>query len=513
MADPLSIAAGVVGLLATAGKVCVLLSSFISGVSDAPQLAHAALLRLHELSFTLEVVRSLLQRLDAVPADRRDMVRLDHFVLVFTQCVLTLSEVESLLKRVTSSAFNRLRWNLAEKKVTRSIEILEKHQATILLMLNVLQCDSNLEAQASRDELHVKMNALQQQNNELMTRLMRMEAVYNDDAGSVKFLDDDQSSTFSRETPRIWTGSSLLRGFTAGIAARSGRPLSQSSFEMALGRSRVYLRTGANRMDGSFTSSITRSNAWTMLSGLSLNAISVVSVFALPLTLRDINAIGPDLTMSSFFSEEAVASYNSEIKTLRCLLLGPSSPVIKLCNAAVKSTARPEDCILSTQVHEIYKTTVLYMGQSYQILLEDATGMEAYDSILQTTYDRADVVLLCAELGSVANLNEIKHVWRSKMQQFSADQLHIVLCVQDAQSEGYPEAAGGVQDAATDAGAKLPSSEGYAASVAKSLGIQEYMVCDLGKTMGVRRVFYDVVAANAVYTTRQSIPWMSEAVD
>jgi hypothetical protein len=139
MADPLSIAAGVVGLLATAGKVCVLLSGFISSVSDAPQLAHAALLRVNELSFTLEMVSSLLQRLDAVPAGRRDMVRLDHLVLVFTQCVLTLSEVESLLKRVTGSSFNRLRWNLAEKKVGRSIEILEKHQSTIVLMLNVLQ--------------------------------------------------------------------------------------------------------------------------------------------------------------------------------------------------------------------------------------------------------------------------------------------------------------------------------------------------------------------------------------
>jgi hypothetical protein len=54
-----------------------------------------------------------------------------------------------------------------------------------------------------------------------------------------------------------------------------------------------------------------------MLSGLSLNAISVASVFALPITLRDFNAIGPQLTMTSFFSDDMVASYNTHVQTLR----------------------------------------------------------------------------------------------------------------------------------------------------------------------------------------------------
>jgi hypothetical protein len=139
MADPLSIAAGVVGLLATAGKVCSLLSAFISSVADAPQLAHTALLKVNELSCTFDMVGILILKLDAVPSHRRDMIRLDHLVLVFTQCVLTLSKVESLLKRVMGSPLNRIRWNLAEKKIQHSVDILEKHQASMVLMLNVLQ--------------------------------------------------------------------------------------------------------------------------------------------------------------------------------------------------------------------------------------------------------------------------------------------------------------------------------------------------------------------------------------
>ena len=97
MTDPLSVAAGVVGLLATAAKVSGRLSGFISSMAEAPELAQLALAQVNELSFTLDIFEALLQTLDTIPGGRRDMIRLDHLVLVFTHCVLTLSEVESLL--------------------------------------------------------------------------------------------------------------------------------------------------------------------------------------------------------------------------------------------------------------------------------------------------------------------------------------------------------------------------------------------------------------------------------
>ncbi len=133
---------------------------------------------------------------------------------------------------------------------------------------------------------------------------MRIEAVYDGDVGSVKFFDDDQSQYTTTNTAlRRWSGSALLRGFSANLAARSGRPQSaQGGFQLELESSRVYLRTESNAMDVFFRSSVARSNAWTMLSGLSLNVISVTLVFALPVTLRDIDTIGPTLTMSSYFS-------------------------------------------------------------------------------------------------------------------------------------------------------------------------------------------------------------------
>jgi hypothetical protein len=46
------------------------------------------------------------------------------------------------------------------------------------------------------------------------------------------------------------------------------------------------------------TSSAVQSHAWSILS---LNDISIIEVFRLPVTLDDISSLGPDLTFASLF--------------------------------------------------------------------------------------------------------------------------------------------------------------------------------------------------------------------
>jgi hypothetical protein len=56
MADPLSIAASVAGLLATAGKICSALTTFVLGCVDAPQSARDTLATVEEVRLALEIV-------------------------------------------------------------------------------------------------------------------------------------------------------------------------------------------------------------------------------------------------------------------------------------------------------------------------------------------------------------------------------------------------------------------------------------------------------------------------
>ena len=122
------------------------------------------------------------------------------------------------------------------------------------------------------------------------------------------------------------------------------------------------------------------------------------------------------------------------------------------------------------------------MGQTHQIFLEDATGMAQYDGILRRTYERADVVLICAEEGSEVDLTELGDVWLPKVQQFRMDQLHLAVCVRGADSE-----------------LRSPAVEAVAGGfsmlfIAHKLGFgfEDIMACDLRKSLDVRRLLYDV---------------------
>ena len=67
-----------------------------------------------------------------------------------------------------------------------------------------------------------------------------------------------------------------------------GSGLSRFEFEDDLESSRVYRRAQRDSMDFSFRSSIARTNAWSIFSGLSLGDISAISVIALPVFAQDI---------------------------------------------------------------------------------------------------------------------------------------------------------------------------------------------------------------------------------
>jgi len=64
--------------------------------------------------------------------------------------------------------------------------------------------------------------------------------------------------------------------------------LLELAFEGALKESRVYRRAKRNSLDGSIRSSVARTHAWSVFSGISLSEISNLSVLALPIYPHDI---------------------------------------------------------------------------------------------------------------------------------------------------------------------------------------------------------------------------------
>jgi len=143
MADPLSIAAGVIGLLATSTKIVKTLSDVCASISDAPESARSVLVAVETTKLSLNSIKDLFDTIATLPPERKALIRLDHIAVTCSQCVLTLSELEELvckqLLKNGGSLFDRIRWSWGEKRVLSLLPRLESQKNCIALMISVLQ--------------------------------------------------------------------------------------------------------------------------------------------------------------------------------------------------------------------------------------------------------------------------------------------------------------------------------------------------------------------------------------
>ncbi|KAK0369496.1 hypothetical protein CLIM01_13146 [Colletotrichum limetticola] len=301
MADPLSIAGSVAGLLATAVKVYNTTSNFVSSAIDAPESAIQMFQLIEETKITLSSVHELLHSLDTFPSSRKNMIQLDHLSIVITHSVLTLSKLESIVCQ-QDGLRSRMKWALwHEKKILALLPRLESQKSTLTVMITLLNSKTQEEASRSQITMLAKVDEILQQNRTLAEQLKLLDNGKSWDTRSVKFM-DNASSIISRP---VSTQSVIHRSPSAAFRTPESlegsmiMTLSKRNFELDLGQSRVYKRAQDRETDrSSFTTSNAPTSAWSMLSGLTIGDISTVSAFRLPITLKDINKIAPGSTFS-----------------------------------------------------------------------------------------------------------------------------------------------------------------------------------------------------------------------
>jgi cell division control protein 24 len=140
MADPLSIAASVAGLLAVAGKISNVVSGFATSVADAPESAQQTAMACEEIRLVLLSLQQLMEKLAGLPRERKEMIQFKHLVVVFRQSILTFSELEALTNRTAGrSILSATAWMAHEKPILELLSRMESHKSSFLLLLNILQ--------------------------------------------------------------------------------------------------------------------------------------------------------------------------------------------------------------------------------------------------------------------------------------------------------------------------------------------------------------------------------------
>ncbi|EKJ68345.1 hypothetical protein FPSE_11353 [Fusarium pseudograminearum CS3096] len=288
MADPLSIAASIAGLISVTVETAKFLAPYVSAAKETPQIAAHVFSEIQSIEVILQGLQSLTANFASVKAQHAALIGVSQVVTILTDGVLLFSELQNELDSLPAkdeadegvSLWSRLQWARKESSLNTLIVRLQSFKSSTTLILMILKSDSDRLAAVHQDELSNNIKALLDTNHSLSQRLMGLE-------------DALEAQTIRTKSNSILTlpgrhDQSDLPYTPLSSTNTDDSNLFKFDFEDDLESSRVYRRTKRDTVDFSFCSSILRSNSWSVFSGLSLSDISCLSVIALPVYSDDI---------------------------------------------------------------------------------------------------------------------------------------------------------------------------------------------------------------------------------
>jgi len=143
--DPLSATASIVGILAAMGKIIKILHQAAFSIIDAPKSLTMLVKEVGDVQAAFSALQSLLTDLSSASPRRMALIQLDRLVVVLTETVLTLSELEEVVSPLALSHVGemslgaRWKWSMIEADCQKVVEQLQMRKWSVMLMLNIIQ--------------------------------------------------------------------------------------------------------------------------------------------------------------------------------------------------------------------------------------------------------------------------------------------------------------------------------------------------------------------------------------
>ncbi|KAI0602265.1 P-loop containing nucleoside triphosphate hydrolase protein [Biscogniauxia sp. FL1348] len=418
MADPPSIAASVAGLLGLSGAIHTQISGLVQQYRDVPQSAHQLLLAVSETRMVVASMSELVDgQMQCLPR-RRAMVQIDHLILALTQTVMTMSEIEqflvhwSVLYDPKRSRYWRIRLVAVENKANKLVERLKGNVASMSLVLNILQCESDIDAQNDRTALY---EALGSALPEIQGQLCRRSTVYSQ--GRLSTINHGPSVPRAPLMPTQRQSIDKVAGQVQVVT------LQRRSFESVLNRTRVYARVRGDTSENmSLLTDGQMVQSWNMFPGISLNdiALSQLSAYALPITLQEI-------ANSSWYRQNLWRGLQNNIFKIAVLGdggVGKSTLISKLC---YDTYTNEYDATIEDQ-HSIHTTVD---RQVCRIDITDSPGTYGYDELLSDEILAADGFLILFSVTCERSFELVRdyhtHIMRTKTTNYVRGTLPIII--------------------------------------------------------------------------------------
>ncbi|KAL2040480.1 hypothetical protein N7G274_006923 [Stereocaulon virgatum] len=281
MADPLSIAAGVAGIMTAAAQIASLLIKFTKSAKDAPQQARVIITEVSDTSGILSHLQSFLVGSEFRDRSRTSLLKVDQVVTIVSGCVLTFSELEKLLDEINIQHMkipDCFKWARNESTITDLIHRLQNHKVSLSLMLNILNGSTIADAKDSVDRLYTLVETCY---GNMSSRLSALETKQTQLADSALTIRPDE------DTASILTASPDPSNCDVTLAVNS--EVQTHDFTEVLQRSWVYTWNRAFQSSiYSLPTTDAHSTRWSCLSGLSMAEVSSLSVLNLVITVNEV---------------------------------------------------------------------------------------------------------------------------------------------------------------------------------------------------------------------------------
>ncbi|KAI0144646.1 Rho GTPase activation protein [Xylariaceae sp. FL1272] len=290
MADPLSVSASVVGLIGAGAKISQALAHVVSKARHAPKECKNLRIEVDTIQAILSQLQLFLLGNRRAPRSRTSLILVDQVIATLAACVTTFSELDIFTEALQSDhdlgILDRLRWVAKEGEVKDLLTRLESHKSSLNLMLMILTCQKQEEAEDKVDILCELVQKVLESNEILNQRLAAMEAAPLALQPKVTEVSSDPLRSSLDEVSKF-----AVEDVGAGIT-RTGtwsRDKRGFAFEELLLSSRAYRNASRDNTDAfSIISSAGRTGSWSMLSGLSLSETSHIGILAIPIYETDI---------------------------------------------------------------------------------------------------------------------------------------------------------------------------------------------------------------------------------
>lgn len=137
MADPLSIAASITGIVMAAVKITTVLSD----LHDAPDHIADLSAEVNNIRIVFKAFQRLLDQPNSLPSRRAAMIQLEDVVVIVTEVVLVFSELQTIVTPLSTrqrSPLRALTWVWQRSTTTRLVNQLQRHKSSLTVVLQII---------------------------------------------------------------------------------------------------------------------------------------------------------------------------------------------------------------------------------------------------------------------------------------------------------------------------------------------------------------------------------------